>query len=313
MHDSEKMTSRELGLVLAQQLLDVQDLHFGLWDPALPVSMANFGLAQQRYTDLLLEHLQELLADRTAAQILDIGCGTGHMLEQLVASGYAADAVNPSHYLNRQVKARFSRLAGASPALFESTFEDMPHANCQGRYDLLLCSESFQYIPMPAFFEKAPGLLRSGGYVVICDFFKTDAHGDGAEGDRSFSGGHLLAQFYGLLHDSPFRKLLDEDLTPRISPNIDLLDEWLMQRLAPAAASVDRYLHDQYPRSRNVLKWLARRKLAKLKYKYLSGHRNADMFRKYKTYRLLVLQLAPWSSTGPLVPGRPADDKYGCI
>jgi SAM-dependent methyltransferase len=293
MHESEKMTSRELGLVLAQQLLDVQDLHFGLWDPALPVSMANFGLAQQRYTDLLLEHLQELLADRTAAQILDIGCGTGHMLEQLVASGYAADAVNPSHYLNRQVKARFSRLAGASPALFESTFEGMPHANCQGRYDLLLCSESFQYIPMPAFFEKAPGLLRSGGYVVICDFFKTDAHGDGAEGDRSFSGGHLLGQFYGLLRDSPFRKLLDEDLTPRISPNIDLLDEWLMQRLAPAAASVDRYLHDQYPRSRKVLKWLARRKLAKLKYKYLSGHRNADMFRKYKTYRLLVLQLAP--------------------
>jgi SAM-dependent methyltransferase len=255
--------------------------------------MSNFGLAQQRYTDLLLEQLKGLLADRVAPRILDIGCGTGHMLEQLVASGYAADAVNPSPYLNREVKARFPRLAAASPALFESTFEDMPHAECQGRYDLLLCSESFQYIPMPAFFEKAPGLLRNGGYVVICDFFKTDAHGDGAEGDRSFSGGHLLGQFHGLLHGSDFHKLLEEDLTPRISPNIELLDEWLTQRLAPAAASIDRYLQDQYPRSRKVVKWLARRKLAKLKYKYLSGHRNAAMFRKYKSYRLLVLQLAP--------------------
>jgi SAM-dependent methyltransferase len=255
--------------------------------------MSNFGLAQQRYTDLLLEHVKDLLADRTGPRILDIGCGTGHMLEQLVARGYAADAVNPSPYLNRQVKARFSRQAAAAPALYESTFEDLPQAECQGRYDLLLCSESFQYIPMPAFFEMAPGLLRSGGYVVICDFFKTDAHGDGAEGDRSFSGGHLLGQFYELLHDSQFQKLQDDDLTPRMIPNIDLLDEWLTQRLGPAAASIDRYLHDQYPRSRMVLKWLARRKLAKLNYKYLSGHRNATMFQKYKSYRLLVLQLAP--------------------
>jgi len=295
MHDSEKMTSRELGLVLAQQLLDVQDLHFGLWDPALPVSMANFGLAQQRYTDLLLEHIKGLLTDRSAPRILDIGCGTGHMLEQLVALGFAADAVNPSPYLNRQVKARFSRQAAAAPALFESTFEDLPFAECQDHYDLLLCSESFQYIPMPVFFEKAPGLLRRGGYVVICDFFKTDAHGDGAEGDRSFSGGHLLGQFYELLHDSQFHTLQDDDLTPRMSPNIDLLDQWLTQRLAPAAASIDRYLHDQYPLSRKALKWLARRKLTKLRYKYLSGHRNAAMFRKYKSYRLLVLQLTPRS------------------
>jgi len=293
MPGSEKMTSRELGLVLAQQLLDVQDLHFGLWDPDLPVSMSGFGRAQQRYTDLLLAQVERLTDDKSAARILDIGCGTGHMLEQLIACGYRVDAVNPSPYLNRQVRSRLSRLAAASATLFESTFEDMPHAACQGKYDVLLCSESFQYIPLPDFFEKAPGLLRSGGHVIICDFFKTAAHGDGAAGDRSFSGGHLLGQFLELLGDSPFRKVLDEDLTSRVSPNLDLLDEWLTQRLAPAAASIDRYLQDQYPRSSSVLKWLARRKLAKLKYKYLSGHRNAETFQKYKSYRLLILQREP--------------------
>lgn len=285
------MTSRELGLVLAQQLLDVQDLHFGLWDPDLPVTLANFRIAQQRYTDFLLARIKCLGGVNTTPQILDIGCGTGYMLEQLVACGYPVDAVNPSPVLNRQVQARISRLSGASPTLFESTFEDMPHAACQGHYDVLLCSESFQYIPMPAFFEKAPGLLRSGGHVIICDFFKTEAHGDGAAGDRSFSGGHLLGQFYEQLRDSAFRTRLDEDLTSRISPNMDLLDGWLRQRLVPAAASIDHFLRDQYPRSRRLLKWLARRKLAKLKYKYLSGHRNAAMFRKYKSYRLLILQL----------------------
>ena len=293
MRDSVKMTSRELGLVLAQQLLGVQDLHFGLWDAALPVTLSNFRLAQQRYTDMLLEQVSRLAGDKDEPRILDIGCGTGHMLEQLIACGYQADAVNPSPFLNQQVRARFSRQPDITPALFESTFEDLPRAACQGQYDVLLCSESFQYIPMPAFFDKAPELLRGGGYVVICDFFKTDAHGDGAEGDRSFSGGHLLGQFYEQLRDSPFNKLLDEDLTPRVSPNIDLLDEWLTQRLVPAAGSIDRYLHDQYPRTRRLVKWLARRKLAKLRYKYLSGHRNAAIFQKYKCYRLLILEMAP--------------------
>ena len=218
MPDSDKMTSRELGLVLAQQLLDLQDLHFGLWDADLPVVMANFCRAQQRYTEFLLQNIRQLLADSATPRILDIGCGTGHMLEQLVASGYAADAVNPSAYLNRQVRARFSGQQAGSPTLYESTFEAMPHAACQKRYDLLLCSESFQYIPMPAFFEKAPGLLRRGGYVLISDFFKTNAHGDGAAGDRSFSGGHLLGQFHTLLHDSPFSVVEDMDLTSRTSP-----------------------------------------------------------------------------------------------
>lgn len=288
---NEKMSSRELGLVLAQQILDVEDLHYGLWDPDLEVSLGNIALAQQRYTELLLGKIDALLAGHPAPRILDVGCGTGHMLQLMVERGYAVDAVNPSAQLNRQVRARLAAMQHTDSTLFESDFESLPLATCQHRYDLLLFSESFQYIPLPEIFQKCPLLLKPGGQVLLCDFFKTDAHCDGAEGDRSFSGGHLLGPFYEHVSAAPFTLLHDEDLTARVSPNIALLDEWLTQRLLPASRSIDQFLVSRYPRLTRLTKWLARHKLDRLRYKYFSGHRSQAVFEKYKSYRLLVLQL----------------------
>lgn len=277
--------------MLAEQLLGVEDLHYGLWGPDLELSLGNIGLAQQCYTDMLLEQVESLLSDRPAPRILDVGCGTGHLLQQLIERGYRVDAVNPSAHLNKRVRDRLAALQHSATTLYETGFESLPFRQCQHQYDLLLFSESFQYIPLPDIFGKAPELLRSGGRLVICDFFKTAAHCDGNAGDRSFSGGHLLAEFYRYVEQSPFRISHDEDLTARVSPNIALLDEWLTKRLVPALSSVDEYLLGAWPRLTRVLKWVARNKLARVRYKYLSGHRSQAVFEKYKSYRLLVLDL----------------------
>jgi SAM-dependent methyltransferase len=284
------MTSRELGLVLAQQLLDVDDLHYGLWDPDLELSLGNITHAQQRYTDMLLAVVDERLRGISRPRILDVGCGTGRMLAQLLARGYRVDAVNPSAHLNRQVHFRLRELEATDTTLFETTFEALPIAECLHCYDLLLFSESFQYIPLPDIFVKAPRLLRERGQLVICDFFKTDAHCDGGVGDRSFSGGHLLGDFYRRVAASAFEIARDEDLTRQVSPNIALLDDWLSNRLAPALGTVNLYLDGSYPRLMRLLKWLLRHKLERARYKYLSGHRSQAIFEKYKSYRLLVLQ-----------------------
>jgi len=287
----DKMSSRELGLVLAQQLLGVEDLHYGLWDADLELSLANLIPAQQRYTDLLLEQVARQLAGIEQPRVLDVGCGTGHMLQLMLERGYRVDAVNPSSHLNRQLRARLERFPDAQTTLFDSRFEDLPPQACQQCYDLLLFSESFQYIPLPDIFAGIPALLKPGGSVVLADFFKTAAHCDGAAGDRSFSGGHILADFYRRLEAAPFEVLLDEDLTARVSPNIALLDDWLTRRLVPAAGSIDQYLCGAYPRMTRVFKWLLRHKLERVRYKYLSGHRSQAVFEKYKNYRLLVLRL----------------------
>ncbi len=291
--EAEKMSSRELGLVLAQQLFDVEDLHYGLWDPDLELSLANIPRAQQRYSTRLLELLERLLADISRPQILDVGCGTGRLLQQILEHGFNADAVNPSAHLHEQVRKRLARTNDTSTRLYESDFESLPVDELLHRYDLLLFSESFQYIPLPEFFANSSSLLKSGGCIVICDFFKTAAHCDGQPGDRSFSGGHILSEFYRLVGESGFEIEQDVDLTKQVSPNIALLDELLAQRLVPAAGSVDLYLQGAYPKTTRLIKWLLRRRLARVRYKYLSGNRSQAVFEKYKSYRLIVLRPGP--------------------
>ena len=297
MADTELMSSRELGLVLAQQLLGVEDLHYGLWDDDLELTLANLVKAQQHYTDLLLDHVGQQLSGIDQARVLDVGCGTGHMLQLMLERGYRVDAVNPSSYLNRTVRDRLDGISGNKTRLFETSFEALPAEACNREYDLLLFSESFQYIPLTDIFSRAPALLKPGGVMVLADFFKTAAHCDGASGDRSFSGGHILSDFYSMLESSPFEVLHDEDLTARVSPNIALLDEWLTRRLVPAAGSVDQYLRGAYPALTRLFKWLLRHKLERARYKYLSGNRSQAVFEKYKNYRLLVLRLGDqaWS------------------
>ena len=148
---NEKMSSRELGLVLAQQLLAVEELHYGLWDADLELSLANLPVAQQRYSGMLLALVGRLLASVSAPHILDVGCGTGQMLQQMIERGFEVDAVNPSAHLNRKVRERLAAMNTTS-VLLETGFESIPKEHCQRQYDLLLFSESFQYIPLPEFF-----------------------------------------------------------------------------------------------------------------------------------------------------------------
>jgi len=287
---ADSVTSRELGLLLAHQLLAVEDLHYGLWDAGLPVTLANLGTAQQRYTELLLAVIEQQANGITAARILDVGCGTGHMLERLLAQGYRADAVNPSASLNRVVRERLHKAGRDHARLLETTFENLPAERLPRRYDLVLFSESFQYVPMPACFAQLAKVLTPAGRVVICDFFRTPAHGQGGTGDRSFGGGHDLAEFYRLVRDTGFCLERDTDLTARVSPTIELLDTLLRERLIPATGTLASWIQGRYPFSARLLQWLLRHRLARLRYKYLSGNRSRTVFETYKTYRLLVLR-----------------------
>lgn len=282
----EKMDTKELGLILGQQILGVDDLHYGYWDDDMELSFRNLPAAQARYTQQLLDVFPP--ADQVK-RVLDVGCGTGNTMTELLHRGYTVDGMIPSASLARIVRERMAALPENDTKVFECKLEEFDtdaHANS---YDVVLFSESFQYIWMEDSFPILEKILAPGGRIIICDFFKTEHHEDGGAGDHAMSGGHHLNEFYEEIEKRNFDIELDRDITPHMSPNFRLLNDLLMMKTKPVLETCSLYLGSRYRRSWSFLKWLFRKRWKKLNYKYLSGHRSPEVFERYKSYRLLVL------------------------
>lgn len=286
------MDSREFGLVAGQQLTGMEDLHYGLWEEGETPSILGAKEAQNRYTKLILDSIAEYSGEPSTTKILDVGCGTGVILKKLLEMGYKVDGVIPAAYLKKQVDQRVASLNGISqPTIYDCNFEDFPPSDRSNQYDIVLFSESYQYISMAAGFTIMRQLLKSDGKVVVCDFFKTEHDGDGGPGDKSFGGGHALDQFYRGIEEHGYTILHDDDITRRISPTIAMVDEILMQRIYPTLQTLSAYLDGRHRFGFGIFKRLFRKKLEKLKYKYFSGHRSQAVFERYKSYHHVVLKL----------------------
>ena len=281
------MHSRELGLLLAKQLLDVEDLHYGLWDSDLELKLGNLAAAQQRYNDMLLAQLPP---PGREVRVLDIGCGTGQLLRQLLDRGYSADGVIPSKDLGDSVRRKLADRPGHPSRIFECGFEEFPVDQCRRHYDVALFSESFQYISPSVSLPILQAILKPGALLLISDFFKSDAP-ESASLDPGFGGGHPLREFYASMKRTPFVLVKDEDITRRVSPNMELFNDLLVNRVKPATLAIGRYLEGCYPLLAKVALRLLRRKLDRVNYKYFSGHRSKDVFERYKTYHLLLYRL----------------------
>jgi len=280
------VNSREFGLVASQQLFQIEDLHYGFWEEGETPSTRNFIEAQKKYTLFLCKYIEEALNDDRNRRILDIGCGIGTTTNKLLEMGYRVDGLVPSSWMVQYARKNTQQYKDKTRGKFyECGFEDFPVSSLSEKYDLAFFSESFQYINMQKAFETLNQILSETGIVIVFDFFRRDD----VTGKGPMGGGHSIGQFYETIKSNGYAILTDLDVTDNLSPNLKLINDMLVNRIIPFTNTLDAFLASRLNIIYRIFKFIFRKKLEKVKFKYSQG-RNEENFRKFKTYRFIVLK-----------------------
>ncbi|MDZ7968035.1 MAG: hypothetical protein RM368_24300 [Nostoc sp. DedSLP03] len=110
---------------------------------------------------------------------------------------------------------RFIHNTNSQVPFYLTRFEDF-HKSYS--YDLVLFSESSQYIAVDDLAQGAARLLSSGGYLLLADMMRSDA--EYREG--IFSNCHVASELQTALMQTGFKLIKTEDISTQVAPTIDL-------------------------------------------------------------------------------------------
>lgn len=268
----------DVGLSFVKWLTGAENLHYGLWT-GFDVTAANLGAAQAAYTDKLFG-----LLPAGRLRILDVGGGAGETAKKLIALGHEVEIVVPSPFL-----AGRCRQNAPEAVVHLSTFEEFESG---AAFDLVLFSESFQYIPLDVALPKAIGHLTPGGHVLIADCFRSEAF-RGRGKTRIAGGGHRITAFREAVAALPVEITHDEDITQAVAPSIDL-EQALFHVFGHAISRVDEELSAKRPKTRWVLDRVTRsllgeRRRHRIAQRLMGHERTSGVFMENNRYLMVRL------------------------
>jgi hypothetical protein len=264
----------DLELALYATVFGNNFLHYGYF-PNLPVDPETISLeivrrAMNDYATLLVERVQP------AERALDIGCGMGGLLARLAAIGVRATGLTPNNSQMAHIRATWPEIP-----VINSTLERGPAAGLTPDFDVLINSESFQYIDLDAGMTTIRSLFArdaANPRWLCIDYFRLN------EGARNKSG-HLLRDFEAGFAKHGFEERERVDVTENVLPSL-AYGRMLAERLA---LPLLRFSAEKFLLRRPFLAYLfqdlATSKLDSIRLDTL----DPDVFRRDKRYLLFTL------------------------
>ena len=274
----DKVTSNEIGLeiglVLSRFFFNTEHLHFGFWPDNLSLSIDNLKQAQDYHSDQIINAIP-----KNVDTILDVGSGSGGLADKLIEKKYKVECVSPSEYLSDAIEEKLNNKV----KVHRSTFENL---NIDKKFDLVIFSESFQYVNIQKTLSKVPNFLNENAHLLICDFFrKPDTS------TKLLGGGHAWDDFYNEISSTSFENILDEDMTIETARTYDLINKIINNVAEPVRDLSAKYLESNYPKIMKLLRWYLDKKIKRINRIYFSGNMTGETFINLKTYRLLLYKL----------------------
>jgi 2-polyprenyl-3-methyl-5-hydroxy-6-metoxy-1,4-benzoquinol methylase len=133
------------------ELGDVTGYYEELADEAYEAGRPQRSLQSRRILERIRSH-------RPDGRLLDVGAGTGMLVEQAVAMGYEAEGVEPSRWMQGRAGER-----GLPVRL--GTF---PHPQCKGPYDVVTLIDVIEHVADPlGLLRSVREALRPGGLLAV--------------------------------------------------------------------------------------------------------------------------------------------------
>ncbi len=270
---NSKVIGLDAGLLIGKFFMDTEELHYGYWPNDKTATAHNFSEAQERHSQLIIDNIP-----KGVKKILDVGSGSGSLAKKIVGLGYQVDCVIPSEFLADKVQ---QKLDGSSK-IHITKFEDLDISN---NYDLILFSESFQYVHLIKSIDKILSILDKNGYLLICDVFHKNV-----SGISPMRGGHRLDLFENEIGKTDLVKKTDIDITLETAPTWDFLNQFLNEVAIPISDMSHSYMKYKYPKLIRFMKWKYRNRLEKIRKVWLSNELTGENFAKFKSYRLFLFK-----------------------
>lgn len=252
-------------------------LHYGYWEPlptsASELTVADLPAAQEAYTVKLFNFIPEGINS-----VLDVGCGIGGNAAYLLDRGFNVEGLAPDQF---QEEMFINHTKNRAP-FHLVRFEDFQTTKA---YDLILFSESSQYISANDLAQGAARLLNSGGYLLLADMMRTDAQ----YSTGIFSNCHVSSELQSALVQAGFNLVKAEDISKAIAPTIDLY----VETFRTYGMTTIKYIADvvaiAVPPLHAIGRWLFQRFAKKL---ITEGLAARVIFDSYLSYEIQLWQLS---------------------
>lgn len=268
----------DIALRLAHRLFGVEHLHYGFFGPGINRDLTHLPVAQDAYAKHVIAAMPP-----DAHRIFDVGCGTGGIARLLVEAGKDVVSLAPDPFLTSRTQEATRGKARTITDFYENV-SPTSHEALAAPFDLILMSESCQYVSPREAWSQHRRFLRPGGQVLISDFFKIRP----VDAPHISKSGHPLDAFLTTARDFGFNLIRQEDITDAVAPTMDIYQDVLTQRVVPVVLALGEIVQRRFPRLYRLIAWKYGDKVEILLKKYQS--QDAATFRKYKSYQLLLFR-----------------------